>query len=276
MIPSTRMPHPRTLDPRRLSWLLFGLTLFLSAPAFASPTTDIEKNVELLRAASDFRVRTQAALALGASSSSRAVKPLCDALTDGSRTVRIASATAISRLRQGGESCLKARLDLEKDPGVLSALKNALERLAGGGAEPALGPGTKYFIAIQTLAGPERLNTPVRAAFVKQGRSNSQVAFAPAGQTQEQAAAALEKHRGAKGFLLAPKLSRPVYEGGMLQIQMSVAILTYPGSALVGTFSKSVGMGGITSQNTEAENELVVLVAEESMKQFMALAPTLL
>jgi hypothetical protein len=271
MIPSSRMPYPRTL-----SWLLFCLTLLVSFPAFASPSTDVEKNVELLRTSSDFRVRTQAALALGASGSGRAVTPLCDALTDGSRTVRIASATAISRLRQGGESCLKARLNLEKDAAVLSALKNALERLAGGGAEPAIGPSTKYFVAIQTLAGPERLNAPVRAAFVKEGRSNSQVAFAPAGQTQEQAAAALEKHRGAKGFLLAPRLSRPVYDGGMLQVQMSVAILSYPGNALIGTFSKNVGMGGVTSQNTEAENELVVLVAEEAMKQFLVLAPTLL
>jgi hypothetical protein len=236
------MPQPRTLR-----WLLICLALLVSISAQASDA--IEKNISLLRTSSDFRVRTQAALALGASTSGRAVDPLCGALADENRTVRIASATALSRLRQGGASCLNARLNLEKDTAVLSALKNAIARL-GVGAEPAIGSGTKYYIAIQSLAGPERLNTPVRAAFVKEGRNNSSVAFAPAGEDQSVAASVLAKHSGAKGFLLAPRLSKPVYEGGMLQVKISVAIMSYPGMALLGTFSKTVGLGGIASQNT--------------------------
>lgn len=267
MIPSTRMPQPRTLR-----WLLICVALLVSLSAQASDA--IEKNISLLRSSSDFRVRTQAALALGASGTSRAVEPLCGALADENRTVRIASATALSRLRQGGASCLSARLNLEKDSAVLSALKNAIARL-GVGAEPAIGPGTKYYVAIQTLAGPERLQGPVRAAFVKEGRSNPAVAFAPATENQAAAAAVLAKHGGAKGFLLAPRLSKPVYDGGMLQVKMSVAIMSYPGNALIGSYSKTVGMGGITSQNTEAENELVALVAEEAMKQFLGIVATL-
>lgn len=261
------MPQPRTLR-----WLLVCLALFFSISAQASDA--IEKNISLLHTSGDFRVRTQAALALGASTSSRAVSPLCEALTDENRTVRIASATALSRLRQGGKSCLSARLNIEKDTAVLSALKNAILRL-GVGAEPALGAGTKYYIAIQNLAGPERLNGPVRAAFVKEGRNDTSVAFAPANEDQSAAAAILAKHSGAKGFLLAPRLSKPVYEGGMLQVKMSVAIMSYPGNALIGSYSKTVGMAGITAQNTEAENELVVMAAEESMKQFLSIAATL-
>lgn len=267
MIPSSRMPQPRTLR-----WLLICLALLVSLSAHASDA--IEKNISLLRSSSDFRVRTQAALALGASSSSRAVNPLCAALADDNRTVRIASATALSRLRQGGESCLSARLNIEKDTAVLSALKNAIARL-GVGAEPAIGARTRYYIAIQTLAGPERLNGKVRAAFVKEGRTNSAVAFAPVGEDQTAAASVLAKHSDAKGFLLAPRLSKPVYEGGMLQVKMSVAIMSYPGSSLIGSYSKTVGMTGITSQNTESENELVVTAAEESMKQFLSIVATL-
>lgn len=268
MIPSSRMPQPRTLR-----CLLICLALFLSISAQASDA--IEKNIALLRSSSDFRVRTQAALALGASTSERAVTPLCQALADDNRTVRIASATALSRLRKGGESCLSARLRIEKDNAVLSALKNAIARLGSAAAEPTIGPATKYYVAIQSLAGPERLQGPVRAAFVKQGKTNSAVAFAPQGESESAASAVLSKHSGAKGFLLAPRLSKPVYEGGMLQVKMSVAIMTYPGSALIGSFSKTVGMGGISGQNTEAENELVAMAAEESMKQFLAIAGTL-
>ncbi len=267
MIPSSRMPQPRTLR-----WLLIFLALLLSMTAQASDA--IEKNISLLRSSSDFRVRTQAALALGASASSRAVTPLCQALADDNRTVRIASATALSRLRKGGDGCLSARVKVERDSAVLSALKNALARL-GAGAEPAIGPSTKFYVAIQKLAGPERLADPVRKAFVKAGSENPSVAFAPAGESQSTASSVLSKHSGAKGFLLAPRLSRPVYQDGMLQVKMSVAIMSYPGNALIGSYSKTVGMGGIASENTEAENELVVMAAEESMKQFLAIAPTL-
>src|SRR5690606_27313598 len=144
--------------------------------------------------------------------------PLCQALSDDNRTVRIASATALSRLRLGGEGCLKARLSSEKDATVVSVLKKALDRLGGGGgAEPAIGEGTKYFVAIDVLKGPARLKGPVRAAFVKAAAQSSSVAFAPEGQSQSEAAAVLAKYKGAKGFLLSPKLSKPQYSGGTLQ-----------------------------------------------------------
>ncbi len=252
--------------------LVIGLFLTCAAPVWAQDS--MKKNIELLKQSTDFRVRTQAALALGASGSAAAVTPLCQALGDENRTVRIASATALSRLQQGGESCLNDRLAAEKDSMVHAAIEKALARLVGG-AEPMLGPHTKYFVALQTLAGPARLNGPIRASFVKAARGNAAVGFAPAGQTEADAQKELAKFKGAKGFLLAPKLSRPVYEGGMLKVKMSVAILTYPGSSLIGSFEKTVGMSGIESQNEKAENELAVSVAEESMKEFLNLAPRL-
>ncbi len=260
--------------PIAIRSLFLGLVLLFSNTALAGGQ-GFERNVQLLRSADDFRVRTQAALALGASSEVRAVSPLCSALADSNRTVRIASATALSRLKKGGSDCIKSRLRTEKDTTVLSALRRALARLGGAGAEPAIGPGTQFLIAIDKVAGPSRLNDPVRAAFVKGAAGRSDVAFAPAGQTPQQASADLKKFPGAKAFLLAPKLSRPVYEGGILKVKINVAILTYPGSALMGTFSKSAGMSGISSRDQKSENELVVTVAEEAMKQFLALAPSL-
>lgn len=268
MIQSNRMLSP-------VRQVLIVLTLLLvSLPAFGADALD--KNIGLLSQSDDFRVRTQAALALGASGSERALKPLCQALADENRTVRIASATAISRLNKGGQECLKSRVSAEKDKLVLTSIEKALARLGGGsGAEPAIGPDTTVFVAIGKLAGPERLNTPVRAAFVKAVRGRSDVAFAPMGQTLAEAGRVLGQHSRAKGFQLAPKLSKPTYAGGVLQVNMSVAIMSYPENSLLASFSKSVGMQGVTEPDVESENELVLLVAEESMKQFLALAPSL-
>jgi hypothetical protein len=170
---------------------------------------------------------------------------------------------------------LQERLSSEKDSTVASVIKKALERLGGAGAEPTIGPGTKYYVAIDKLAGPARLEGPVRSAFVKAASGDSAFAFAPQGESQSAATAVLAKHKGAKGYLLSPKLSRPSYEGGVLKVKISIAMMTYPGNALIGNYSKSVGMQGISSENTEAENELVVLAAEEAMRQFVQLAPSL-
>lgn len=254
--------------------VLMVLFLCVAMPALAD--SGFQKNVELLRGAEDFRVRTQAALALGASGQKAAVTPLCHALADENRTVRIASATAISRIRKGGEACLKRRLSSEKDPRVLSSIKKALERLgAGSSAEPAIGSETRIFVALEKVAGPARLEEPVRAAFVKGAKGRRDVAFAEAGQSVSQAEKVLAKYPAAKGFKLAPKLSRPRYEEGALRVKMSVAILSYPQAALLGSFSKSLGISGVQEPDTEAENELVVMAAEEAMKQFLQIAPSL-
>jgi hypothetical protein len=270
MLPSARMRC-------RVRLLIVCLVLAFSNFAWAQSTGSqgLERNIQLLRTSDDFRVRTQAALALGASADDRAVAPLCSALADTNRTVRIASATAISRLHLGGVDCISRQLQVEKDEAVHSALRRALERLGGAAAEPTIGPNTRIFIALEKVSGPARLDDPVRSAFVKGAVGRGDVAFAPRGMSTDEATALLKKYPQAKAFLLSPKLSRPAYEGGNLQIKISVAILTYPGHALMGSFSKSAGMGGISDPDQESENELVVAVAEESMSQFLTLAPTL-
>jgi hypothetical protein len=202
--------------------------------------------------------------------------PLCQALADDNRTVRIAAATALSRLKKGGEDCLANRRQYEKDDKVLAAIVKAIAVLDGsGGPEPTIGPNTSFLVAVDKLAGPARLQGPVRAAFVRVGQKNPRVAFAPAGQSPTVAAKVLAKYKGAVGYQLAPKLSRPSYAGGVLSVKMSVAILSYPEGSLVGSYSKTVGMQGITEPDKDSENELVVMVAEEAMKQFLQIAPTL-
>src|SRR5687767_7620791 len=79
---------------------------------------------------SDFRVRTNAALALGATNEESAVPSLCKALNDGSETVRQASAVAMKRLgKPSAGSCLKTRAGVETNDGVKTAITRALESL---------------------------------------------------------------------------------------------------------------------------------------------------
>lgn len=277
------MSNPAVVSPARVmlsfSWMSRFLARAMAAllcllcamPVYAQQSVD--KNVQLLKTATDFRVRTQAALALGTSASELAVSPLCSALDDSNRTVRIASATALSRLKKGGQDCLSRRASKESDPRVLSAIKRALAVM--GEAEPAIGPSTRFWVAVQKAAGPERLDGVVRAAMIKAVAGRSDVAFVPRGLSTSEAEKLLAAHPQATGFLLAPKLNRPEYSGGMLKIKVSIAIMSYPGSALIGSFSKTVGMGGVSEPDPASENELVAIAAEEAMKQFLSLAPGL-
>lgn len=261
-MPSFRLP----------SLLLAGLLTFLSSVATAQ--SDFEKNVRLLESADDFRVRTQAALSLGASGRQQAVTPLCQALSDESRTVRIASATGLSRLEKGGRGCLNSRLSKEKDKRVVASIKRALRRLQGGGAEPAINGKSKYYVAIELL-GPGRLQDPFRAAMVRGIGGNGAVAIAPRDESLSEAKKVLGNHPQASGFLLSAKAMKPEYEGGQLEIKITVAILTYPGKVILGTFSQTVGQGGVSEPDPEAEEQLLATAAEASMKKFLSIAPTL-
>src|SRR5258708_36533211 len=79
----------------------------------------------------DFRVRTNAALALGASNDDAAVSPLCGGLDDPSDVVRQAVAVALKRLGRGNAvDCLRRRSDVEPRAAVKLEIQRALDALA--------------------------------------------------------------------------------------------------------------------------------------------------
>ena len=259
-----------------MPWILAGLVFCISGVAGAD---DIADNARLLRTAEDVRVRTQAALALGASRDKKAVVPLCQGVRDPHRVVRIASATALARLSSGGEACIKQQLQSESDAKVKAALQKTLRKLESGGdaggAEPQIGGATKFYVALDALGGPERFKNGVRSALVRGVSGKSDVAIAPSGETASEAAGALTKYPAARGFQLSPKVTKPVYADGTLTIKLSVAILSYPDKAILGSFSQTVGMGGVTEPDPKAEEELLLAAAESAMKKFLQIAPTL-
>ena len=237
-----------------------------------------KENAKLLLEAKDFRVRVQAALSLGTSGEKEAVTALCKGLGDENRTVRIAAASALGRLALGGKGCLQRRLEVEPEASVKTSIERALAQLEGGGAggaEPAIDAKTKFYVAIDKLAGPERLNGPVRAAFVRGAKGQSAVAFAPVGEKQADAERVLAKFAGARGFAMSVKASKPSYADGTLEMKLSVALMSYPDRNILLSFSQKAAMGGVTEPNPKAEEELLVSAAEAAMQKFLGLAPTL-
>lgn len=253
--------------------MLAGILLLLSGAALAS---DLRKNASLLRSASDFRVRTQAALALGASENSDAVEPLCKGVSDEHRVVRIASATALARLDLGGRQCVELRLKSEPDAKVKAALQKALARLSGPeGLEPQLSAASRIYVSIGRLAGSDGLARDVRAGFLQGIARDGKVAVAPQNETPSEADALLKQHPRVKGFFLAVKAAPPVYAAGQLKVTLSVAIMSYPGRDLVGTFSQRLAMSGVTAKDEKAERELFAAAAQSAMRKFIELAPSL-
>ena len=101
------------------------LTVVLSLWAGVARASDrLTELSTKLRTDKDFRVRTQAALALGVSQSDRAVPPLCSGLEDENHTVRAASAAA------GGPSARVVPIATSENP--TAARRPANSRLDNG------------------------------------------------------------------------------------------------------------------------------------------------
>src|SRR5450432_475576 len=151
-----------------LAALLGGVGFIATRPALAQESADVDHLVQNLANGSDFRIRTQAALALGASRSKRAVEPLCSGLGDSNATVRAASAAALGRLRLGGSECLQKRLATETSETVKSTIHKALD--------PVFTSDTKYYLAIgktadKTGRGGDEIEALVHGAMVNAASS---------------------------------------------------------------------------------------------------------
>lgn len=264
---------------RALTVLLF-LGTFLLPLAASAQTSDLERLIYNLANNEDFRVRTQAALALGASKSERALSPLCTALTDSNTTVRAASAAALGRLGQrGGQECLQRRLSQESSDVVKATIQKALEVIngSGGNAEPVFAGDSKFYVSIGKTTDKTGRNTPevdniVRAAMAAKVGQTSGLVAAPAAETPADAKRRLAAHAGVKGFFLSPGVSPPDYSNGNLKVKIEVAMLSYPEKNLIGSYSVNLTEPGVSPGSTDNENELIRMAAERAIDKFAAIA----
>lgn len=242
-----------------------GAGLLLS-PDLAAQSS-VESLAQRLRESVDFRVRTQAALALGATREARAVAPLCGALADGNTTVRAASAAALGRLALGGKECLQGRLTSEGSPDVRSVIQRALERVGGvSPTGPAISPSTRYYVAIgqptnETTRPTSDLDKIVRSALTKELAGIPGFVIAPSNETPEQAKALLAKHPTVKAIFVWPKI-KALYSGGSLKLAIDLSLFTYPGKAFKGNMSRSLTMPDTPPGDMSSEDQLIEMAAE--------------
>jgi hypothetical protein len=248
-----------------LAALLGGVGFMATRPAAAQESADVDHLVQNLASGSDFRIRTQAALALGASKSRKAVEPLCGALSDANVTVRAASAAALGRLRLGGSECLQKRLANESSDTVRSAIQKALD--------PVFTSDTKYYLAIgktsdKTGRSGDEIDGIVHSAMAATAGAQSMYAVAPAGEVVADAKRRLAPHAGVKPFFLSPKLGAPDYSGGNLTVRLEIAVLNYPEKTLIGSYSTKLTEPGVTAPDKASENDLIKTAAERAVDKF--------
>ena len=250
-----------------------AMLLLTGAAAAGDSIKELEK--KLLNGA-DFRVRTQAALALGASGSSAAVGPLCRGLDDGTDTVRAAAAAGLGRLQKGGKDCLKARLDKEDSSNVQKMIKKALRLIDEAASGPQLGNDTRYYVALaaaqaKAAGRDDPVKEVARAALIRTAAREGGFAFAPVGESAQQASKRLRKHPHVAAYQLVPTVE--VSRGsGRIEVSVELEIFGYPDKSPQGSIGRSAGVTGVDPKDTDKEDQLIEKVCGEAMLEFTRLA----
>ena len=256
---------------RVIYWALFVASGFLIAPAVYATSSNVAKLAHNLQSGDDFRVRTQAALALGGSKSADAVDPLCDALDDGNGSVRAAAAAALGRLHLGGEQCLTRRQKAEKDASVKSAIKKAIDALRTE-PEPEFTSQTRFYVSVgkstdSTGRGGDEVHNLVRKAMREAAEASSDVLMAPSSESLAQAKKRLSSHKSVKGLYLLPRVGAPQYSDKSLKLRIEIAYFTYPDKALLGMLGIPLSAQGVRGKSRDIEDQLIEAAAQRAIEK---------
>ncbi len=258
--------------------LVLALLAVLVVPAKASADADRVRFLASKLASEDFRVRTNAALALGATHEDLAVEPLCGALGDAVEVVRQAAAVAMKRLgRAQSLTCLKEREGRETNEGVRTAITRAVEALSAGGGDGAAdrikeNPHAKFYVALSTVANSTgRPQVEVERVVMKAIRAKLEAAgtvqLAPQKESADAARETMKK-RKMNGFYLAIAVDPFDYSNGNLRVKVRIGVFTYPGKSLVGHLDKPLTKDGVSSGDKSVEDQLLDLAAALASEQF--------
>jgi hypothetical protein len=232
----------------------------------------------------DFRVRTNAALALGATNDDDAVAPLCVALEDPSELVRQAVALSLKRLARGSSlDCLHRRFAVEANASVKAHIGRAIEAAeasAGGGGSGSSGApsstqfisNAKYYVSISPVVNnTSRLSGDVehtvRDAIASKLAQLGEYQLAPSGESNEAAKAVIAK-RKLKGFYLAVSVDKLDYSEGNLRVRVKIAVFSYPGKDLRGEVPAGATLPGARPGDSGGEDQLIGLVATRAAELF--------
>ncbi len=256
-----------------------------ASPAHAEGRPDVAFLAGRLKA-DDFRVRTNAALALGAATpqdAPAAVGHLCGALSDANDVVRQATAVALKRLgRTAALPCLRARLAAEPSDVVRLQLGRAIEAIEAAGVpdapapsdEPKANPGAKYYVtySIANNSGRPDLDVVVRRPIQQRLDAAGTFQLAPAKESSDVAKAVLAQ-RKLKGFYLAIAVDKLEYTeeppGALtLKVKVKAAVFSYPNKDLRGEIGpKSATIGAPRRGDRATEDGAVAAVTAALVDQ---------
>lgn len=273
--------EPMTRFARALTTLLLALAVlsFVRAAAAESKTATLAEQLK----SDDYRVRTQAALALGSSGDEAAIKPLCDALSDENASVKTAAAAALGKLTKPASlKCLEAAIAKETTPAIKTTMQKSIDGLKTQSAAPAAPPppgkDAKYYVALEitnkTTRPASEVEAIVRAAMQAKLLGKSGYAVAPKGETTAQGGQ-IVKTKKLKGFVLMATVEAPAYSGGSLSVKLSVAMATYPDKSIQASFSPKLTQSNTPKTDTKSEDSLFKLCAESAIDSFVKVTASL-
>lgn len=246
--------------------LLALLALFVASTVEARES--ISSLAKKLLTHDDFRVRTQAALALGSTANKKAIDPLCKGLNDGKSTVRAASAAALGKLSLGGKSCLQNRLGKESKSNVKKMIKKSIKKIDAAINGPKLDKSTRFYIAIGKVEGDK---SKVRSAMKRNLAARDGYAIAPDGESEADAKKRLRKYSDVHGYYFEPTLTVKK-SGDSLEVTFSMTIFDYPKSSELGSASRTLGRSGIDADDEELQDELIRRATDRVMEKFAEMA----
>jgi hypothetical protein len=223
--------------------------------------------------ANDFRVRTNAALALGATKSDDAVEPLCTALGDPSEVVRQAVAVALKRLaKPGSADCLKRRAGVETVASVRQEIDRAVAALAAAAPAPAPVANAKYYVSLSHVANhtsrdASEVERIVRDAVSSKLGEVGGYEVAPSSESND-AAKAIVARRKLKGYYLAISVDRFDYSDQGLRVRVKIAVFSYPAKDLRGEIPAGATLPGARPGDKGSEDQLMGVVAARAAELF--------
>ena len=261
--------------PRRLLVVLACLLAWMPGVLHADDRTNFL--IDRLKS-DDFRVRTNAALQLGKTNDDAAVQPLCGALSDPERVVRLAAASALKPLnRAAALPCLNSRVAAEPDPGAKGQMQQTIAAISassggGSGGAPANVANAKYYIGLSRITNntgrPQAdIDNVVLGAIRNKLNALGNAQLAPSGESPT-AARAVMSSRHLKGFYFSISVDAFDYSGGNLRVKVKLTIFTYPGKALQGEVPVSPVQSGVSPGDTASENNLMDLAAAHGVELF--------
>lgn len=272
------MPFSRALSSLLApSVAALGALTVLAAPATASADESPEYYLNQLKTSDDWRVRTQAALALGKKGDESFASALCAALDDSNEAVRAGAAGGLGKLKKGaGVTCLREKSGKEKNADVLATIEKSIKEAtasSGGGSSStgaAIPDGAKFYVSVgdtnnKTKRSKDDVDSIVKAALTKKLASMSGYAVAPRGEAAAKAKALMQSKR-LKGFQLLTTVEPLDYSGGNLTVKVRVVLTTYPGKDIKGEFSNTLKQSGTPSEDKASEDELIKMNLEKAME----------